>query len=162
MAIVYNHDIVLLDALIRRFTVEVFKSVSSASSAFNEFDQERLKSYLAEIDRCHDWIVAQPQLDLPESHPTEYALEEYPAVADVENEAVNALIKLFAVTRDELINSQSARDAAGLQSHDSKRLKAVIEKIRQFLDAYISQTQPTDLPESSPQATMSGPGRRGT
>ena len=47
MAIVYNHDIVLLDALIRRFTVEVFKSVSSASSAFNEFDQERLKSYLA-------------------------------------------------------------------------------------------------------------------
>ena len=162
MASVNNHDIVHLDALLRRFTSEVFKSVSSGSSAYNLFDQARLTQYLTEIDRFHEWVVAQPQLDLPESHPTDYVLEEMPEVADVENESVNSLIKMFAVARDELINCQSARDPAGLQSHDSIRLKAIVEKIRQFLTAYIATTQPTDLPESSPQAASSGKGRKGT
>jgi len=162
MAFVYNHDIVHLDALLRRFTLEVFKCVSSSSSAFNLFDQERLRTFLDEIDRFHAWVIAQPQLDLPESHPTEYELEAPPEVADVENESVNSLIKLFAVTRAELINCQSARDPAGLQPHDSRRLTGITEKIRQFLVAYIATTQPTDLPESSPQAAMSGSGQKGT
>ena len=144
-----------------RFLVEFIKAVSSETSEMNEFDQGRCASYLNAIDSYHAWVIAQPQLDLPETAPREYELETPPATPAVENESINDIVRMLVVARDELVNSQSARNAAGLNPFDSGRLTAIITKVRAFLTDYIQTVTPLDLPESSPKAASSGPGRLG-
>lgn len=159
--IVYNHDVVGAYNRINRFIEEMVKSVSGGVSQMNSFDVVRLKSYLDAVDRHHDWVVAQPQLDLPETAPRAYALEVPPATPDVENEDVNDLVRLFVLTRDELTNSQSSRQGSGFIGFDSVRLRAIITKARAFLTSYVEVVQPLDLPESSPKELVSGPGHGG-
>lgn len=161
MASVTNHDIVGLYNRMNRFLEEAYKSVSSAASEYNEFDMARSKSYLDAIDTYHDWVVAQPQLDLPETAPKEYALISPATIARVENESINDFIRIFEISRDELVNSQSARVAAGLLPFDSTRLRAITSKARLFLTTYVEPIAPLDMPESSPQAPSSGAGRGG-
>lgn len=158
---VLNHDIAGLVARINRFIDELIKAVSSGTSQTNEFDQVRLSSYLAAIDTYHSWVISQPHLDLPETHPRLIALPDNPEIPVLENESSNDVLRILAIARDELINSQSARDAANLNKFDSARLTAIIEKVRQFLATYIQACTPLDLPESSPQAQRSGAGRTG-
>jgi len=159
--LVLNHDIAGLHARINRFIEELIKSVSSGTSQMNDFDQARLKTYLDAIDTYHDWVLAQPHLDLPETHPRQIELEENPVIPDTENENVNDCNRMLAIARDELIHGQSARNAAQLNKFDSSRLRALTDKVRKFLNDYIKTTTPLDLPESSPQALHTGEGRKG-
>ncbi len=68
---------------------------------------------------------------------------------------------MMEVTREEIVNSQSARNPAGLNKFDSARLTANISKIRAFLIDYVGPITPLDLPESSPQEDTSGAGKKG-
>lgn len=159
--IVYNHDIVGVWDRLNRFIEETQKAVSANVSLTNEFDIARLTTYLDAVDRYLAWIVAQPQLDLPETSPREYALEPGPEPIPVENEDMDDLLRLLRLARDEVVNSQSARFGSGLMPPDQKRLTATIAKARAFLKDYIVPTQPLDLPESSPAKLMSGSGKTG-
>jgi hypothetical protein len=158
---VNNHDVAGLHARLNRFVEELFKSVSSSTSQVNAFDQTRMATYLDSVDEYRSWVVSQPQLDLPETHPRPIELEDNPVIEDVENESVNDVIRMLQVSRDELINSQSAREASGLNKFDASRLVSIIAKVRAFLNNYIAKVTPLDLPESSPQSESSGPGRQG-
>lgn len=159
--VVNNHDVVGLYNRINDFMVELIKSVSSQGSQMNEFDQVRLGSYLDAVDSYHSWVVSQPHLDLPETSPTEYTLRSFVEIPLVENESINDIIRMMTAMRGELINSQSARQAAGLIGFDSERLTAITEKARTFLVSYIGAVTPLDLPESSPEIESSGAGRTG-
>lgn len=156
-----NHDIVGLFNRINRFLVELNKAVSSQTSEMNEFDQERLAKYLEAIDTYHDWVVDQPHLDLPETAPRTYVLEEVPVLNSVENESINDVIRILTLVRDELVNSQSARNPANLNKFDSSRLVNTIAKVRSFLEGYIIPITPLDMPESSPKKASSGAGSTG-
>jgi len=68
----YNHDIVGIYNRINRFLEELFKGVSAAGSQVNEFDFSRLSSYMVNIRGYIAWVVGQPHLDCPETHPKEY------------------------------------------------------------------------------------------
>jgi hypothetical protein len=159
--IVYNQDVAGLHARINRFINEMTDSVSSGISLFTAFDQARLLSYTNAVHKYHDWVIAQPQLDLPETHPREYALKPNPVVPDIENESVKDVIRLLEVTRDELANCQSSRMPSGLVSFDSIRLVAVIKKVEAFIKDFVQVADPLDLPESSPQSLMAGAGKTG-
>lgn len=161
MAKVNNHDIVGLYNRLNRFIVELIKSVSSQTSEMNEFDQARLAEYLRAIDTYHAWVIGQPHLDLPETAPRDYELEEVPATPETENESVNDAVRLLILARDELINAQSARNPANLNKFDSARLSSMITKTRNFLEQYIIPITPLDLPESSPQEKTTGSGLTG-
>lgn len=161
MATVLNHDIAGLCRRVNRFIIELYKSVSSSVHEVNEFDQERLAKYLSAIHTYRDWIVAQPHLDLPETHPREIELDPNPEILAVENEAVRDVITLMELCRDELVNSQSARSPAGLISFDDRRAIALVEKAEKFLTDYIAVVQPVDMPESTPSQPLSGPGATG-
>lgn len=161
MGKVNNHDIVGLYNRINRFIIELQKSVSSQTSQVNEFDQERLARYLEAIDVYHSWVVDQPHLDLPETSPRDYELEDPPEVVETENESVNDVVRLLVLARDEVINSQSARDPANLNKFDSQRLTSAVAKARAFLENYIIPITPLDLPESSPQEETTGSGMTG-
>lgn len=161
MAEVLNQDIVGLHARINRFITEFYHSVGSSVSQMTTADIGRAVSYLDALDTYHAWIIAQPELDLPESHPTTYALEDNPTIESIENESVNDLIRMFETMRNEMINGQSSRRPAGLISFDSGRLTALSQKARSFLTSYVQVSTPLDLPESSPQEETSGKGKLG-
>lgn len=161
MSTVLNHDIAGMCRRINRFIVELHKSVSSGVHELNEFDQERLAHYLSAVRAYRDWIIAQPHLDLPETHPRPIEIGPSPETPAVENEAVRDIINLMEICRDELVNSQSARYPSGLIIFDDKRAMALVEKVQNFLDGYIKTIQPIDTPESSPMRAMSGPGASG-
>ena len=161
LQITYNHDISGFHRRINRFIVELLKSVSSSGSQVNLFDQERLTTYIAALRGYQDWVNAQPQLDLPDTHPRSYTLDINPDIPDLENESIVDAVRMLELSRDELVRSQSSRNAAGLMPFDSKRFSAMIDKVDSFLGSYISAITPLDLPESSPQTEMTGEGQTG-
>ena len=161
MAEVMNHDVAGMCRRINRFIVELHKSVSSSIHGMNKFDQERLATYLMAIKAYRGWVVAQPQLDLPETHPRAIELGPNPDTSAIENEAIRDVMTLMELCRDELIHSQSSRAPAGLLIFDDRRAMALVEKCEAFLTVYIQGVQPLDMPESSPAQPMSGPGLGG-
>jgi len=161
MPIVNNHDVAGLARRINRFIDELQKSVSSESSQINAYDLERSKTYLQAVEEYHNWVTSQPQLDLPETHPRQINVEEGPALLNVENESLTDLVYMMSLTRDEILNGQSARQGSGLVVFDSNRLMAIVEKMNAFLDTYVSQVTPLDLPESSPMRSGAEEGRGG-
>lgn len=158
---VYNHDIAGLYDRFNRFLAEMNKSVSSATSQMNQFDQTRLTSYLNAVRAYHDWVINQPNLDLPETHPRKIALAPPVVRAESDSEIIQDIGRLMTLARDELVNSQSARDPANLNPFDSARLLAMVGKVEAYLTDYVTKATPLDLPESSPLHGMTGPGRGG-
>lgn len=158
---VQNHDIVTIADKVTRFSVEMFKSVSSSLAGMNSHDQVRLNAYLDSIDKIHDWAINVPDLDLPETHPRQWAIEAFPVVSDVESEEINQIGRLLNVCWYELVNSASARAPSGLNKYDSARLRSYVEKIRLFLANYVAAVSPLDLPESMPKEKSSGAGLAG-
>ena len=161
MTTILNQDIAGFNSRLNRAIEEVYKSVSSGVVDFREADKNRVLSYFDAIDEYHTWVIAQPQLDLPETHPKDYVLDVDPVVTVVENDAANDIIRILEAARDELVNSQSARLPAGLITFDSDRNFAIVDKARKLVTDFIDKVQPIDLPESSPQRGKSGAGRKG-
>ena len=157
----YNHDVAGLWRRFNRFIQELAFSQSNPSSQVKAFDQERMRSYIDAIISYTDWVVAQPELDLPETHPRLIELAPPENYSVPENESLMDAITMLEVCRDELVNGQSSRNASGLNKFDNERLRAVMEKMSNFLDNYIAEVTPLDLPESSPMRVMTGPGKKG-
>ena len=159
--ITFNHDVAGIHRRINRFIVELMRSASSSGSQVSEHDQVRVQSYLTAINTYVQWVVGNPLLDLPETHPRQIDLDENPMIDEVENESMRDLITLMEIARDETVNGQSSRLASTLVPFDERRLTAVVQKAEQFLTMYVQTTTPLDLPESSPMRDMTAPGRTG-
>lgn len=158
---VYNLDVTYLADKIARYAFEVQHAVSSNLAATNEFDMARMQGYLNDIDSAVAYVVAQPQLDMPESHPLPHDIEPFPVMRDMESDELDHVVRLLRATYVELANSQSSRMGGGLLPFDARRITALVAKCRQWLTDYVSARQPMDLPESSPQEAMSPQGRLG-
>lgn len=157
----YNHDICSITKRLNRFQSELALSVSSSVPEMNEFDFGRAKSYLDSLVTYHDWVMDQPQLDLPESHPKIIDIPEAPVFPEIENESIEDIVRLIGIAREELVNSASSRKPAGLIKFDSARFTSVISKIEKLMDDFIAKATPLDLPESSPKAVMVASGKKG-
>ena len=159
--IVYNHDVAGLQARFNRFIIELTLCASNSSSQVNSYDQARLATYIGAIRTYMAWVIAQPQLDLPETHPYQYELEPDPDTPDIENESLRDIVRMLVLAREEMVNGQSARMASGLIKFDQNRMTAVIDKVEAFLKNYIALVTPLDLPESSPMDPMAPAGKTG-
>ena len=157
---VQNQDVAGLHKRIIRFREEMIKSGSAGLSEFNSFDQERLMTYIKACRTYIGWAVAQPELDLPESHPRQFPLLEIVPAPEMDNEMVLDVVRLLEVALVEIANSQSARRPAGLVGFDEKRILAVLEKIERYITDYVQAASPLDLPETSPQAALPAQGNR--
>jgi hypothetical protein len=158
---IYNLDCTYLADKIARYAGEVQMSVSSNVAFVNEFDMARLQQYLTDIDRAVSYINEQPQLDLPESHPMTHPIQPFPVMRDMESDEWDHVVRLLRAGYIELVNSQSARLGAGLMPFDSRRITALVAKCRQWLNDYVAERSPMDLPETSPQQAMSPAGKSG-
>lgn len=148
-----NHDILGITRRINRFIEEAQKSASAGISGVSAADLARLNSYLAALVAYKEWVVSQPELDLPETHPVEYAVPAGPEVASTENESIFDVVNLLVKLRDELVLSQSSQLASNLIAHDSTRFDEIVTKVQSFVTDYIEPQTPLDLPESSPKST---------
>jgi|TARA_R110002126_G_scaffold265044_1_gene408218 hypothetical protein len=156
---VFNHDVLWVYDMLRRFHQEMARSQSAPVSGMIEADQIRLESYLYTMRTAIVWIQDTPLLDMPETHPRPYPLTPFPPEVDIENESLNVIIRLIRAAAVEMTNSQSARFSSRLQAFDQKRLTAVIDKIDAFLNNFIrANAVPLDLPESSPEEPLGGDG----
>ena len=160
-SMIYNLDCTYLADKLARYAGEVQQSVSSNVAFVNEFDMERLKNYLLDIDRAVAYIIGQPQIDLPESHPMQHPIQPFPAMRDMESDEWDHVVRLLRSGYIELVNGQSARLGAGLLAFDARRVTALVAKCRAWLEDYVAARLPMDLPETSPQQTMSPTGRLG-
>lgn len=156
-----NTDIYGLVRRINRFIVEIMKSQSSGVSQTISFDVARARSYLGAIVSYHDWVVAQPSLDLPETGPTYIELPVPPKVPLFENESLYDLCMLLEIAREELANSQSAQLSSNLIGFDSQRLMAIVGKASKFITDYVTVVDPLDQPETSPMTETTGAGIKG-
>lgn len=145
-----NHDIMGLVRRINRFLVEIRKAQSADISGMRQADLSRLKSYQVSLATYKAWVIAQPELDLPETHPEDYPIPPAPESDLPENESIADIAIMLGKMRDELIASQSAQLATGLITHDATRFDAILAKINAFIADYVEPTTPLDLPESSP------------
>ena len=158
---VYNLDVTYLADKLARYAAEVQMSVSSNVAFVNQFDMDRLQNYLTDIDRAMAYILDQPQLDLPESHPMLHPIQPFPAMRDMESDEWDHVVRLLRSGYIELVNSQSSRLGAGLMPFDARRVTALVAKTRQWLTDYVTARSPMDLPETSPQQAMSPAGSAG-
>jgi len=158
---VYNLDVTYLADKLARYAYEVMKSVSANLAFTNEFDMARMLKYLDDVDAAVKYVLAQPQLDMPESHPMLHPIEPFPTVPNMESDELDHAARLLRAGYVELANSQSARMPAGLLAFDAARISALVQKNRNWLTDYVQKRQPMDLPESSPQQPMTGDGRPG-
>jgi len=157
----YNTDVYGLVRRMNRFILEMALSQSSGVSKTTSFDVGRALSYINAVRQYLAWVVAQPELDLPETGPTKIKLPVSPDVPEMENESIYDLCTLFAIARDELANSQSSRLSSNLIPFDINRLTAVLDKASAFIATYVTVVDPLDQPETSPMASMTGLGRQG-
>ena len=156
-----NQDIAGLCRRILRFWAEMRTANSANTSDVLDADKVRLISYMDAVERYLNWVAEVPQLDLPETGgKRKYNPGETPDVEEqqIENEDLRDVLNQFALCHDELVNSQSSRQPTGISTHDEARLRSYILKGRNFLGNYINQTEPLDLPESSPSMPESGIG----
>ena len=160
---VMNQDVAGLAERTDEVIYEIAKSQSANLTDMRPFDRTRITEYNQMLNRYAAWVVDAPDVDLPETHP-----RAYPVIyiskdvdADVENKAIRDLVRMYRALITELTNSQSARAANGLTTHDKRRFDLVMTKIEKFLADYVDETQPVDMPESSPSSDAVGPGYKG-
>jgi len=158
--LVQNMDIAGLIRRVRRIREEIRKSVSASLMHTTDRDQERIGSYLDAIEAYFDWMVDQPQQDFVEWHPTDIDLGEAPLEALPENEALADMTQQFYALEEELAYCASARMHTSIMEHDERRFREITAKIRNFLEGYIANVQPLDMPESTPSRELTGKGRR--
>jgi hypothetical protein len=147
---VYNHDIMGLIRRLNRFMKEVIESSSAGISGMGVADLDRLKAYQTALMEYKTWVVGQPQLDLPKTHPSAHTIPDPPDQNSIDSEILIDVVTLWSKMRIELLASQSAQLATGLISPDATRFDAIWGKIQAFIADYIEPITPLDVPESSP------------
>ena len=159
--ITYNYQIAGLVRRFRRFRFETVKAASSGLAHVTEHDLIRARAYLKAVISYLDWVVSEPQLDLPESTPRAIDLGEAEVLLMPENESLVDMMVMYDLLETEIANSQSGRLGDSVISHDEKRIRAIVTKMEAFLTSYVEVNLPLDLPESAPLRGQTGPGRTG-
>ena len=157
----YNRNILVLYSKANRYIEELHKSNSANASAMDEHDVNRIKVYINTLKGYMAYVKAQPHPDLVEVHPRVRNLVAPYELAPIENEACMEACWIMEEFRDELANSQSAREHSGLLFFDLDRAVALLEKLETFIDNYAADLLPVDRPRSSPKYAMAPAGKKG-
>jgi hypothetical protein len=143
------------------FIKEILKSQSSGLTYINEHDIKRMNSYIKDLNLMIDWVVKQPLLDLPEVVPTEYGLLPFTEWTEPQNFKIATIAKYFMALRTEAVNSQSSRQGSGFIGPDEVRFRQILKEVENYLTTYVAESNPLDMPESTPSVEGTGPGLGG-
>ena len=155
-----NRDLAGLVERIDEVIYEISRSQSEGLLDLRVADRNRIDSYNNRLERYVEWVVSEPEVDAPESHPSQVNITYISETEDddAENKALRDLIRMYRVLMQEMSLSASNRMPNGISSHDKGRFDQHLAKIRSFLTAYVDQTQPVDMPESQPSSAQTDHG----
>lgn len=133
--------------------VNILKCESCNSQTLRPADATRFKSYVSELRRWRAFVISEPFLDLPKSHPNVLVLDYVgqDESRHVQNRSCRDLAALFEAVIVELAESESAMLASGLQKFDDDRIVALMDQMDHLIE-FMENDEPYDKPESSPHA----------
>lgn len=133
------------------FREELKSSNSSANANMLEADKTRSAKNLEAMSKLVDFIKNKGEEDLPHTGgQRSYEAGETPApedVADIKNTDVKHICNRWALIHGEVVNSQSAKQASGLQAQDADRLLSMLAALTDYHE-YVNDVEPLDLPET--------------
>lgn len=133
--------------------VNVLKDESANSQELRPHSEQRLRSYIRELREFTEWVQSRPLLDLPKSHPNPLILDYTAQTTSrhIQNRSMRDFASLLEAVIVELVESESAMLASGLQAYDANRVDALYDQADQLIDFMVAE-EPIDKPESSPHA----------
>ena len=163
-----NVDLVGIIERIDEANYEMLLSQSSGLTAFRVADRARIEAYLNRAESLFTWIIGQPEVDSPQTHPILYPIsylsnkmdgpDGKAIIHDPENKGLRDCVRMMRVWMAEMSRSASRRMPNGISKPDQDRFTSHLDKIRKYLTDYIDATQPVDLPETNPSSALSGQG----
>ncbi len=157
----YNSNVAALVARANDFMTEAYRSASANIAQLMPYDLERFTAQIAaQKSYINNYMITAPLLDQPKTGPTEKPLDPAPKITEVENQTIMELIGLIQTFRDEVGSSQSSRLPNNATKFDVTRWNTYLDKMSTLLD-FAAKSEPLDLPESTPDEPMVGPGNRG-
>lgn len=163
-----NIDIYGLIRRIDRTLLEVGQCQSAdQANGLMDADKARILDYMSDDKAYLAYCAAAPTPDCPESH-GQWSIPLPPEpdfgrpVETISNDDIVQILHLLKVQRMEIANSQSARLVQGVKDFDRVRFDAGYDRVVKFVNDYISNTQPSDRPESAPFGAPVPAGKIGT
>lgn len=145
-----NQDVAMINNRLNTYIDEIMLSQSKdQKEKVLADDAARITIWVENTKKLFDMLNAQPQLDLPKTHPTKQRMTEDPDnSAGLTNMILNDLIQLFEGWRNELRRSGSSLLPSAFNEDDADRFDRFYTKIKQYL-AYLVDVGEIDNPETS-------------
>jgi hypothetical protein len=149
---VRNQDVVGAVERADRYAFDIAKFESANINEITDFDMTRIQSYMAALRGYVNTLNTAPATDNPHSYPgmyTIYYLTQGFNFDTVKNKALRDILRMLVNTWVNMSRSESADKSNGFLEFDVSRWNLHIDRIDFYIDSYIKQALPLDLPESS-------------
>jgi hypothetical protein len=145
-----NADMEMLAFKWERIAEESLGAQSTETSAVHPADVGRMQNYFDDVERWMGFAHGAPILDMPETSKRTWLVQPEVTLRRIENDTLFTVARYALQYRDEALNSQSARNGAGMRDDDFKRHSDYISKMRALFNDYVAKQVPNDQPASSP------------
>ena len=149
---VRNMDVVGAVERIDRTIYELMESESSMLNSLEEYDIERVLQYNAALRTYCAVINSANRMDLPHSYPGMFDIKYITKETDYDgtkNRIIRDLVRYYANAMVQWSRSESADKSNGFYEADYTRFLLIMDRIDAYMEAYIKEATPLDLPESS-------------
>lgn len=153
-ASIRNMDVVGVCERIDRTMYEISQSESASLNSLEEYDLNRIISYNSALRTYVDVVNQANRMDLPHSYPAQYTIKYICNDANVDydgtkNRILRDLQRLYANMLLQWSRSESADKSNGFYEADYNRFLLIMDRVDGYIDSYIKEATPLDLPESS-------------
>ena len=156
----YNFWLQSMDVDCARYVNEMAHMGSADVSGMDEFDLERIRSYIEAMKTKRNFVEADPHRDLVETKGDTYDLLPITVLPKMEDRAMYDMCHQLNTMRQELRRSASTRMNDGLNTFDAKRWDGNMARLENYLDNYVLESTPLDTPLTSPIEQTTGVGNR--
>ena len=149
---VRNMDVVGCVERADRYAFDMTKFESAMQNIITEFDMGRIQSYVGALRTYVNTLNSAPATDNPFSYPGMYHIEYLTENVDfdqVKNKALRDIIRQIVNLWVNMSRSESADRSNGFETFDVGRWNLHLDRIDFYIQGYIDQALPLDLPESS-------------
>jgi hypothetical protein len=150
--IVNNMDVVGTVERLDRYCYDILRFESSRQNVITEFDLARIRTYIDASRIYVDTLNNAPSTDNPFSYPGQYTIvyltKDY-NFAETKNKAIRDIVRMWVNTWVNMSRSESADRSNGFSPFDVTRFNLNMDRMTYYLDQYVIESLPLDLPESS-------------
>ena len=156
----YNFWLQSMDDDCARYVKEMSLMGSADVSGMDEFDLERIRSFVGAMKLKRTFVDSDPHRDLVETKGDTYPLADIVELPKMEDRAMYDMCHQLNVMRKELRRSSSTRQNDGLNQFDARRWDGNMARFENYLNNYVLEATPLDTPLTSPIEQTTGVGNR--